>query len=66
MKKSDADNSIDWVAYDNDKLEYQSAWDIDTTDLIKYYGVIQKFTDGGISADFYKGRSCARIAEPPT
>ena len=57
MKKSDADNSIDWVAYDNDKLEYQSAWDIDTVDLIKYYGVIQKFTDGGISADFYKDRS---------
>lgn len=57
MKKSDADNSIDWVAYDNDKLDYQSAWDIETENLIKYYGIIQKFTDGGISADFYKDRS---------
>lgn len=44
-----------WVAPDATKLKnkYQSAWDIKTSDMIKYYSIIQKFTDQGISADLY-------------
>ena len=44
-----------WVAPDATKLKnkYQSAWDIKTADMIKYYAIIQKFTDQGISADLY-------------
>lgn len=59
MKKSDAHNVIDWCATDDDLYgdQYQSAWNIKTTDLIKAYAVIQKFTDQSISADHYKDRS---------
>ena len=32
---------------------YQLAWDIDSIDLAKIYGIIQKFAGQGISADFY-------------
>lgn len=44
-----------WVAPDATKLKnrYQSAWDISTTDMIKFYAVVQKWTDQGISADLY-------------
>ena len=59
MKKSDAQNVIDWCATDDDIYgdQYQSAWTIKTTDLIKAYSVIQKFADHTISADTYKDRS---------
>lgn len=59
IKKSDETNLIDWVAKDDDLLGhyYQSAWDISTSDLIKVYAIIQKFTDQGISADLYEDRS---------
>ena len=58
LKKSDAQNVLEWCAPDNDLLEdqYQLAWDISTTDMMKVYGIIQKFTDQGISADFYTDR----------
>lgn len=44
-----------WAAPDGTKLKnkYQSAWDISTTDMIKVYSIIQKWTDQGISADLY-------------
>jgi ribonucleoside-diphosphate reductase alpha chain len=44
-----------WAAPDGTKLKnkYQSAWDISTTDMIKVYAVIQKWTDQGISADLF-------------
>lgn len=59
IKKSDNSNVVDWVATDSDLLadKYQLAWDIDTKDMIKVYAVVQKFTDQGISADFWKDRS---------
>lgn len=58
LKKTDADSAVTWVARDNDLYEgqYQSAWDIDTNALIKYYAVFQKFADQAISADLYKDR----------
>lgn len=44
-----------WAAPDGTKLEskYQSAWDISTTDMIKAYAIMQKWTDQAISADLY-------------
>lgn len=59
LKKTDVSNSLDWVAPDNDILEdhYQLAWEIAPVDQIKYYSVIQKFTDQAISADIYRNRT---------
>ena len=58
MKKTDIGVNVDWVAPDGDLYAdtYQIAYDINTNDLIKFYAVIQKFTDQGISADFYMDR----------
>lgn len=58
LKKTDADNALDWVAPDNDILEeqYQLAWDISPIDMLKAYAVKQKFTDQTISADTYRNR----------
>ena len=44
-----------WAAPDGTKLKskYQSAWDISTTDMIKIYGIVQKWTDQAISADLF-------------
>lgn len=44
-----------WAAPDGTKLEskYQSAWDISTSDMIKAYAIMQKWTDQAISADLY-------------
>lgn len=39
--------------FDTLKDQYELAWDIETQDLYKIYGIIQKFTDQGISADTY-------------
>lgn len=59
LKKSDGSNVVDWCAMDGDILGqyYQSAWTIDTVDIIKCYAVVQKFTDQAISADLWKDRS---------
>ena len=59
LKKTDAENALDWCAIDNDIIEdnYQLAWEISSRDMINVYAVIQKFTDHSISADFYKDRS---------
>jgi ribonucleoside-diphosphate reductase alpha subunit len=38
---------------DNLKDHYELAWDIPTVDLLDVYGIIQKFTGQGISADLY-------------
>lgn len=58
MNKTDMDNTLDWVAMDDDLLgdRYQIAYDIDTDDLTKFYGVLMIFTDNGISADYYMNR----------
>ena len=44
-----------WVAPDGTKLKskYQQAWDISTSDMIKVYAVMQKWTDQAISADLF-------------
>lgn len=44
-----------WAAPEGTKLKnkYQSAWDISSSDMIKAYAVMQKWTDQGISADLY-------------
>ena len=58
MKKTDMNATLDWVAPDDDLYgdDYQNAYEIETTSLIKYYGVWQKFCDQTISADFYENR----------
>jgi ribonucleoside-diphosphate reductase alpha chain len=44
-----------WAAPEGSKLQskYQSAWDISSSDMIKFYSILQAFTDQGISADLY-------------
>ncbi len=45
-----------WAAPDGEHLAewYQSAWDVPAKDLTEAYAIIQKWTDQGISADFYR------------
>ena len=57
MKKSDGENTVDWVAYDNDKLKYESAWSLDMSEYLTTMGVLQKFLDQGMSLDLYYDRS---------
>lgn len=54
MKTSDTQVNH-WAAPDGTKLSknYQSAWDISTTDMIYDYAILQKFADQTISADLY-------------
>lgn len=54
MKTNDTQVNY-WVAPDATKLKnkYQSAWDIKTSDMIKFYAILQKWTDQSISADLY-------------
>lgn len=50
------DTSVNhWAAPEGTKLKnkYQSAWNISTTDMIKVYSIIQKWTDQAISADLF-------------
>ncbi|HMN21304.1 MAG TPA: ribonucleoside-diphosphate reductase subunit alpha [Ottowia sp.] len=45
-----------WAAPEGDTLadRYQSAWDVPTRDMTETYAIVQKWTDQGISADFYR------------
>ena len=45
-----------WAAPDGDTLgeAYQSAWDVPAKDMTELYAIVQKWTDQGISADFYR------------
>ncbi|MGP1683634.1 MAG: hypothetical protein ACTS8S_15055, partial [Giesbergeria sp.] len=45
-----------WAAPEGDTLgeHYQSAWDIPARDMTELYAIVQKWTDQGISADFYR------------
>ena len=57
-----------WAAPDGDSLgeHYQSAWDIPASDMTELYAIVQKWTDQGISADFYRrviGDDCIESAE---
>jgi ribonucleoside-diphosphate reductase alpha chain len=55
MKTTDSSVPNYWSAPEGSKLKhkYQSAWDISTSDMIKVYAIIQKWTDQGISADLF-------------
>jgi ribonucleotide reductase alpha subunit len=58
ISKTDGISKIDWAATDSDLLKdnYEFAWDIHESDLLKIYGIFQKFADQAISADLYKDR----------
>ncbi len=45
-----------WAAPEGDTLagRYESAWDVPTRDMTEMYAIVQKWTDQGISADFYR------------
>ena len=55
IKKTNETLSLSYVAPDLDKLHkyYQSAWDIEVVDMVKVYGILQKFCDQTISADVW-------------
>ncbi|MDO5691656.1 MAG: ribonucleoside-diphosphate reductase subunit alpha [Pseudomonadota bacterium] len=57
-----------WAAPEGDALgaAYQSAWDIPARDMTELYAIVQKWTDQGISADFYRkviGDECIESTE---
>ena len=45
-----------WAAPEGEELAawYESAWDIPAKDMTEAYAILQKWTDQGISADFYR------------
>ncbi|WP_024537672.1 ribonucleoside-diphosphate reductase subunit alpha [Comamonas badia] len=45
-----------WAAPNGEELAdwYESAWDIPAKDMTEAYAILQKWTDQGISADFYR------------
>ena len=56
LVKTDNNATIYWAAPegDDEAVTYEFAWDVPTKDLIDHYAVFQKFTDQGISGDFYR------------
>lgn len=54
--KSDNNIIVYWSAPESERLKdaYEMAWDIPTKDMIDCYAIWQKWTDQGISADFYR------------
>ena len=56
MIKTDNQRVNYWAAPDSDTLaeRYESAWDVPTQDMTEMYAIMQKWTDQGISADFYR------------
>jgi len=54
--KTDNNVTIQWAApySDDPEYEYEIAWEIPTEYQIYGYGVFQKWTDGGISADLFR------------
>lgn len=56
LKKSDGTIITYWSAPDSDKIgkHYEIAWDIPWKDMVDVYAIIQKWTDQGISADFWE------------
>lgn len=56
MIKTDNQRVNYWAAPDSDDLaeNYESAWDIPTDDMTEMYAIVQKWTDQGISGDFYR------------
>lgn len=56
MIKTDNHRVNYWAAPYGDTLgdKYESAWDLSSKDLTDMYAIFQKWTDQGISADFYR------------
>lgn len=56
LLKTDLGNVINWAAPEGEKLAkwYESAWDIETKDMVDMYAIVQKWTDQAISADLYR------------
>lgn len=54
--KTNDENAIMYVVPEYEKYSkyYQIAWDIPSVDMIKVYGIVQKWTDQGISGDLWK------------
>lgn len=54
--KTDNNSTIQWAApySDNPDYEYELAWEIPTRRQINSYAVIQKWTDGALSADLFR------------
>ncbi|QXL84957.1 ribonucleoside-diphosphate reductase subunit alpha [Comamonas sp. NLF-1-9] len=56
MIKTDNQRVNYWAAPEGEELApwYESAWNIPAKDMTEAYAIIQKWTDQGISADFYR------------
>lgn len=56
LLKGDNTSMTYWAAPEGEKLAkfYELAWDISAKDITDSYAIIQKFTDQGISADYYR------------
>lgn len=56
LLKTNDTNSVSFVVPDSEKLgaHYEIAWSIPTRNMIQNYGIVQKWTDQGISADDWK------------
>jgi ribonucleoside-diphosphate reductase alpha chain len=56
LTKTNETMVINYVVPDSTKLKdkYEIAWEINSTDLIKSYAIMQKWTDQGISVDLYR------------
>lgn len=59
LKKTDGSAAIDYIVKDSDTIadKYDIAWGHTPEQQMRYYGVIQKFTDQTISADIYSDRT---------
>ena len=56
LSKTDNASVIQWAAKDGEALtnNYEMAYDISAKDYTEVYSIIQKWTDQGISADYYE------------
>lgn len=56
LNKTNDTNAVKWVAPDSTshREDYELAWDIHWKDMVHCYGVMQKWTDQGISADLWR------------
>ena len=56
LVKTNDTSAVPFVVPDSTryKSRYERAWDISSSDLIKVYAVVQKWTDQAISADLYR------------
>lgn len=55
LNKTNDSLSLSYVVPDSTRLKdkYESAWDISVKDMIEVYAIIQKWTDQGISSDYW-------------